>query len=157
MKKYLIVMTAFLSLTAYANNSETTTKDQEQLNKNLLTAATEGCTDDIEQLVYQGAKLSAKNVHGQTPLHLVSLYGHLDATRLIIAFGADVNAKDKKGYMPLDYALTGKFADITQILIATDEIEMSYIEILWRKMHPLTYFYGPGPQKSVIIDTRSPF
>ncbi|MBX9936603.1 MAG: ankyrin repeat domain-containing protein [Burkholderiaceae bacterium] len=45
--------------------------------------------------------VEVRNVHGESPLMMAALQGHIDAARLLIERGADVN---KTGWTPLHYA-----------------------------------------------------
>lgn len=52
-----------------------------------------------------GADVNAKNVKGQTPLHIAAEnYGNSEVLTILIKAGADVNAKDNRGDTPLDWA-----------------------------------------------------
>ncbi|MDD5326918.1 MAG: ankyrin repeat domain-containing protein [Phycisphaerae bacterium] len=75
-------------------------------------------TDIVSLLLANGADVNAKNLHGQTPLHMASYHGYLDMTELLIAKGADVNAKDNSGTTPLSIAASENHKDIENILIA---------------------------------------
>jgi ankyrin repeat protein len=60
-------------------------------------------------LLGRGAKADAENIHGQTPLHLVSQrepydYENAKVARLLLRRGMDVNARDKHQSTPLHFA-----------------------------------------------------
>jgi len=48
-----------------------------------------------------GVNVEVHNVHGESPLMMAALQGHIEAVRLLIERGADVN---KPGWTPLHYA-----------------------------------------------------
>ena len=52
-----------------------------------------------------GTYVNAKDVVGETPLHLAVIGGHKGIVELLIAEGADVGAKANDGKTPLDWAI----------------------------------------------------
>lgn len=52
-------------------------------------------------MAVSSVNVEVHNVHGESPLMMAALQGHLDAARLLIERGADVN---KPGWTPLHYA-----------------------------------------------------
>jgi len=55
-------------------------------------------------LIDLGAKVSAADRDGWTPLHRASHEGHEAVARLLVGRGADVSAADKDGWTPLHRA-----------------------------------------------------
>jgi len=55
-------------------------------------------------LIQHGAPINAKDIAGNTPLHLAARYGFVNVVKVLIASGADVNAKDANGMTPLQIA-----------------------------------------------------
>ncbi len=60
------------------------------------------------------ADLNVLNSHGESPLMLAALAGHLDLVELLIKKGADVN---KTGWTPLHYAASKSQLPILRVLI----------------------------------------
>jgi ankyrin repeat protein len=58
----------------------------------------------VKSVLVQGANVNAKDRHGETALMQASLWGHIDAVRLLVANGANVNAKDRVGMTTLMFA-----------------------------------------------------
>lgn len=56
------------------------------------------------KLLEHGAKVSAIDSRGRTPLHLAAKYDNIIAARLLLKEGCRVMAKDALGKTPLDYA-----------------------------------------------------
>ena len=49
----------------------------------------------------KGANVEAEEIHGQRPLHLASINGHLEIVTHLLKKGANPGAKDKEGLSPL--------------------------------------------------------
>ena len=80
-------------------------------------------SEDIEavkQHLAAGTDVNAKEIGGNTPLHVTATSRHKEMAELLIAKGADVNAKDNEGNTPLDW-------------IDVDDIDSEEIADLLRK------------------------
>lgn len=71
----------------------------------LITAAANGLTQILRELLNGEADTSLKNEEGECPLSFAVCYGHLDCVKALLAAGADVNSRDKKEGTPLLYAV----------------------------------------------------
>jgi len=58
----------------------------------------------IKRLIASGADMGAKDIDGETPLHVAVWEDNIAVAKLLIASGADVNAKGWNGFTPLDWA-----------------------------------------------------
>ena len=58
----------------------------------------------VQALVYKGAALDARDVHGRTPLHIASIRGHHPLIKLLAPSPESFCFKDNDGCTPLDYA-----------------------------------------------------
>ena len=67
----------------------------------LFTAAATGNLVQARMLLKQGAKVDARDQHGDTPLHWAAGHGYPEMVKLLISKGADVNARDRHGQTPL--------------------------------------------------------
>lgn len=60
----------------------------------MLSAAAEGNTEQVRQLLVLGVAVDCRNHLGQTPLIVAARGGHVDTVELLLRHGADVNAYD---------------------------------------------------------------
>jgi ankyrin repeat protein len=67
-------------------------------------------------LLSKGAKISATDMSGATPLHTAAWWGRADVAGVLIAGGANVNAADRKGHTPLAVALERKNNEVVELL-----------------------------------------
>ncbi|KAH9991577.1 ankyrin repeat-containing domain protein [Russula vinacea] len=68
-------------------------------------------------LVERGADVAAQNEDGETPLHLASQEGQVEAVCMLLQHGADVNAQNKNGLTPFRLALQGGLEEVTRVLL----------------------------------------
>ena len=62
--------------------------------------------------------VNAKCVHhGLSPLHVASIYGHADSSRILLEHGANVNARDHNAWTPLHYASLWGHLRVAQLLL----------------------------------------
>ncbi|OHT03977.1 hypothetical protein TRFO_28638 [Tritrichomonas foetus] len=61
----------------------------------------------------------------KTPLIIASCFGHLDTIKLLLAKGANINHQDKDGLSPLQHASQNGYADIVEILLSFDNIDVN--------------------------------
>ena len=80
------------------------------VNTPLAVASQNGSCHAIRIFLPHGASADTKTWTGMTPLHLAAMYGHEDASRLLLDKGsADVDAKNIYNHNPLHWAvLTGR-------------------------------------------------
>lgn len=83
----------------------------------LIHAAPRGQTALAKYLLEHGAKTSAGDAQGHTPLHLAACAGDREMVELLLAHGADVNAGDKGGFSPLLYAAIAGKSDVAKLLV----------------------------------------
>lgn len=84
----------------------------------LHTAATQGDTTVIQQLLVNGADIEARDVQGRTALLRATRANQVGAATLLIEAGADVNAKDNIADSPYLYAGAQGFNDILLLTLA---------------------------------------
>ena len=71
----------------------------------------------IRYLIEHTADVAAQDNNGLTPLHLASLWGHMDLACFLIERGADVTAQNKHGLTPLHLALRHGCVEVARFLI----------------------------------------
>lgn len=77
----------------------------DDLSPSLLSAATDGRTDEVKALLEKGAPIEAKDKNGRTSLILAAQRGHADTVRLLLEKGAQADARDKLGWTAYGLAL----------------------------------------------------
>lgn len=78
----------------------------------------EGQMETIKRLIAQGKDINARNIHGQTPLHLVAANGNSDLIQLLLDNGAGVDAVVvDSGCTALHYAASLGHLDSCELLI----------------------------------------
>jgi ankyrin repeat protein len=71
-----------------------------------------------EALLAAGARVSATDASGATPLHWAALNGDLEFARLLLEHGADVEAQARgEGMTPLHAAAAGGDVDLVELLL----------------------------------------
>jgi Ankyrin repeats (3 copies) len=68
-------------------------------------------------LLEVGAKVSAKDAGGRTPLHLATQRGYEAVTKLLLEVGAEVSARDAGGRTPLHLAVECGHEAVTMLLL----------------------------------------
>jgi len=81
-------------------------------------AVTSGDIDEVKRLISEGAGINAKNMNGETPLHIASAQGREPIVKLLITEGADLNAQNQNGEIPLHLAASRGDKDMAALLIA---------------------------------------
>ena len=81
----------------------------------LLNALNVGALSSAEVLIrHPKINVNVRNAHGETPLMLACLKGHVSLAKLLISRQADIN---HPGWTPLHYAATGGHVELIQILL----------------------------------------
>ena len=68
----------------------------------ILSAAANGDTETVKQLLAKGIDINVRDERGGTPLHGAAFFGQAEVAELLIQKGADVNARNNDGTTPLD-------------------------------------------------------
>jgi ankyrin repeat protein len=92
-------------------------ESRSSLSSQLLAAAQEGDTSDVESLLGKGADINSRGPYGNTPLMAAALAGHTDTLRLLLGKGADVNARGNTGRTALMEAALEGYADAVKVLL----------------------------------------
>lgn len=87
------------------------------LSSQLLAAAQEGDTPDVQNLLARGADINSRGPSGNTPLMAAALTGRTDTLRLLLERGADVHARGNTGRTALMEAALEGYADAVKVLI----------------------------------------
>ncbi|KAG2430804.1 hypothetical protein HXX76_009780 [Chlamydomonas incerta] len=75
----------------------------------LLGLARDNKFEDLRRAVKdEGLNVNVANEFGQTPLHVASLWGHVETIKVLLECGADVNSTNSRGSTPLHFAASAK-------------------------------------------------
>lgn len=84
----------------------------------LHVAAMHGNTTMINELLFLGAEIAARDSRGQTPLHLAVMHRKGEAVCLLLSRGCPVDAKDKEGNTALHLATVYDMPTVVRELLA---------------------------------------
>ncbi len=70
------------------------TISQEELNERLFGATIGGRARDVIKFLTVGANINAKNIYGDTPIHIAALLGHANIAAILLEDGADITMKN---------------------------------------------------------------
>ncbi|XP_030844791.1 ankyrin repeat, PH and SEC7 domain containing protein secG-like [Strongylocentrotus purpuratus] len=98
--------------------AERAANEPARIDKNLLTAALDGCVEDVQHFLRQGAQIHTFDSSGSTPLHCASRNGHLDVVRFLVSRRAQVERGDNNGGTPLHIASDNGHLDVFKYLIS---------------------------------------
>jgi ankyrin repeat protein len=81
-------------------------------------ATLEGHPETIKGLIAQGKDINARNIRGQTPLHLAAMKGNSDVLQLLLENGAEVDAlASDSGCTSLHYAAGLGHVELCELLV----------------------------------------
>ena len=75
------------------------------------------CSDVPTYLFKPVTSLNQRNIDGDTPLHVVCVWGDVEPVKVLIDAGADVNARGDRGQTPLFRAVMGKNVEVVRLLL----------------------------------------
>ena len=136
MNKYLIILISWLfllnscgnkttedgtnngaNITDKPPNTQNTSEDQENLNKQLIEASKDNQVTLVQQLLEQKADPNTKNNSNWTPLMFAANKGHSEVVNLLLDKGADPNARDNQGWTVVIWAASKGHTKIVNQLI----------------------------------------
>ncbi|XP_064385255.1 uncharacterized protein LOC135334125 isoform X2 [Halichondria panicea] len=88
----------------------------------LISAAFNGHTNCIRELLSSGAVVDLANKNGETPLMGAASGGHTDCVKELLSSGAVVDLADKAGVTPLMWAASGGHTDCTRELLSSGAV-----------------------------------
>eukprot|EP00935_MAST-01C_sp_MAST-1C-sp1_P001197 g1197.t1 len=85
----------------------------------LFELASEGDVEKLSELLASGAgkNINKQDDMKQTPLHMASDRGHLEAVKVLMAHGANLDVQDEDGLSPLHTAVMCEHEDIVRVLV----------------------------------------
>ena len=88
-----------------------------------------GRINTIHYLIDQGCDLTVPDNHGDMPIHLASVEGHLDVVKyLIIECRCDPNSRGGNGRTPLHYACAFGRMDVMQYLVTNHQCDPTLMD-----------------------------
>ena len=79
--------------------------------------------EPVEKLLQNGENVNAQNEQGNTPLHYAVALNNADIAELLLSYGADMNIENAKGWSPLKIAQKKDVQQVTDVLIATAQMQ----------------------------------
>jgi ankyrin repeat protein len=71
--------------------------------------------------VFEGVEVDGPNVRGRsfgdTPLHIVAIWGDVEAARVLIASGAEIDARGEDDFTPLHNAVEQGHTEVVELLL----------------------------------------
>jgi len=86
-------------------------------NDAFIKAIQDGDTDEVRELLYEGADVRAVNNDYETPLFLASELGHTEIVDMLLQFGADANHASSRTSHPLIEASKNGHTEIVELLV----------------------------------------
>lgn len=88
-------------------------------NERLLTAASAGDQQLVDEALADGASLNARSAGDESNvLHFAAQLGHVSLVQEFIAQGVDVNERNSNGWTPLMFAASNDQAPVVRVLLA---------------------------------------
>ena len=128
----------------------------------ILSAAANGDTKTVKQLLAKGADIDARDEYGGTPLHGAAFFGQAEVAEMLIQEGADVNARNNEGAMPLDvlaldWETTEYIAALLRMELDEEELKAgrAKIDVLLRQHGGKTGSKVSTPERDIWLATRT--
>ena len=113
----LAAVLLFTGCSAPFQETNTTEKGVNVMNKQLIAAAERGDMATLGTLLEEGADLNVQDAQGRTAIMAATYANKPDAVRALIEAGADINKQDNMKNNPFLYAGAEGLLDILKLLI----------------------------------------
>eukprot|EP00056_Hartaetosiga_gracilis_P022487 m.30891 g.30891 ORF g.30891 m.30891 type:complete len:132 (+) comp9672_c0_seq2:85-480(+) len=104
-------------------------KEQNELEKELIAATREGDVENVTWLLANGANVNCWDQsilgYNRTPMHWSAIKGHLGVMKVLVAHGADTGCRDKWNRSPLHKAAINGHINIVQFLVVENNAEVN--------------------------------
>lgn len=106
-------------------------------------------------LLEAGAQVDAKNSHGNTPLHVACLNGHLSVCHELAMFQANLEATNKRGQTPLHIAAASTHGVDCLLFLLEHNVDINVQSADGKTALHMTAVHGRFTRSNMLIEKGS--